>query len=311
MSFVPIRISLLRGDQKIGFDCYIEVGGRHIHYLRKGGSFGGGHLARLKDKKLKKLFMREDEEALFRDYVSRNIDMAYDQRAKQPLEARTQIIQGLQQSNAEAVYENPADQAAYASAKEGSRRFTEFLVQEELAIKNLLALKNSDQSLAHHGVTVASLAVRIAHTTGYNVPQNLPLIALGGLTHDLGHYMSGQNISRPLKDFSPEELAVYRSHPVEGAKKLKDLKHMDLHVTQIILEHEESVNGSGFPDHKNEKKMNPMSVFVQTANIYDRLVTFEGVSHVDAIKRLLSAEFLGRFPLNYLTALKAIAATQF
>lgn len=309
MGFAPIRISVLRGDQKIGFDCYVEIGGKHILYLRKGSSFEGTRLARLKEKKLKKMFIREEEEQLYRDYMERNIEMAYDKASPQTLENRTHIVQGVQQSCAEAIFEDPADQSAYATAKEGSQRFTDFLLNEDKAIKNLLAIENTNQNLAHHGVTVASLAVRIAKMTGYDAPKNFPVLALGGLIHDMGHYLSGQNISRALKDFSPEELAVFKSHPTEGAKKLKDLKHMDLHVTQIVLEHEESINGSGFPEKKSENKMNPMSVFVQSANIFDRLVTFERIPQSDAVKRLMSVEFIGRYPLNHLKAIKAIVQT--
>ncbi len=306
MGFAPIRISVLRGDQKIGFDCYIEVAGKQLLYLRKGDSFEGARLAKLKEKKVKKMLIREEDEQLYRDYMARNIDMAYDKNSSQSLENRANIVQGLQQSNTEAVFENPADEVAYAAAKEGSQRFTDFLMAEDKAIKNLLALENADQSLSHHGVTVASLAVRIAKETGYDSPKNLPLLAMGGLIHDLGHYISGQNITRPIKDFSPQELELYKQHPAEGAKKFKDLKHMDQHVVQIILEHEENINGSGFPDKKVEAKLNPLSVYVGSANLFDRLVTFERVPRADVVKRLFSSEYLGRYPLSHFNAIKTI-----
>ena len=306
MSYSPVRISVLRGDQKIGFDVYIEIGSKYILYLRKGESFEGARLQRLKDKKLKKMFIRESDENLYRAYVERNIEMAYDKGSGQTIENRTQVVQGVQQAAAEAVFENPADEAAYQAAKIGSERFTNFLLAEDKAIKQLLALENTDQSLAHHGVSVASLAVEIAKVTGYADKKNLPHMALGGLLHDLGHVLSGQNISRPLSAFRPEELALYKQHPTDGAKKLKDLKHMDLHVTQIILQHEEAPDGSGFPDKLKEAKMNPIALYVQTANAFDRLIAFEGLSHAEALKKVFTVDYLGRYPLPHLNAIKSI-----
>lgn len=306
MSYSPVRISVLRGDQKIGFDVFIEIGSKYILYLRKGESFEGARLQRLKDKKLKKMFIRDDDEPLYRSYIERNIEMAYDANSGQSMENRSQVIQGVQQAATEAVFDNPADEAVYKAAKEGTERFTQFLLAEDKAVKQLLAIENADQSLAHHGVSVATLAIEIAKVTGYADKKNLPIMALGGLLHDIGHVLSGQNVSRPLEAFTPEELALYKRHPIDGAKKLKDLKHMDLHVTQVILQHEESPDGTGFPEGLKESKTNPISVFVQTANMFDRLVTYEGLSQVDSVKKLFSAEYLGRYPLPHLNAIRSI-----
>ncbi len=305
MSYAPVRLSILRGQQKIGFEIYVEVASKHLLLLHKGDSFEGDRLVRLKKKNLKKIYIREEDEPLLRDYISRNIEQAYDRSSKQTEENRIQIIQGVQQSAAEALFENPADKVAYDSAKQSSQKFAEYLLAEDNAVKKLLAIENTDQNLAHHGVSVASLAVSIAKETGYNDLRNLSFIALGGILHDLGHILSNQNVARSRANFTPEEIKIYQSHPVTGAEKLKDLKHMDIQITQIILQHEENVNGSGFPGKLGENKLNPMSVFVESANIFDRLVTFEKMTQLEALKTLMIT-FIGRYPLTHFNAIKAL-----
>ena len=305
MSFAPVRLSILRGDQKIGFEVFVEVASKHLLLLHKGDSFEGERLTRLKKKNLKKIFIRSEDEPLLRDYMARNIEQAYDKSSKQSVENRVQIIQGIQQSSTEAVFENPEDKVAYDSAKQGSQKFAAFLLAEDNAVKKLLAVENTDQNLAHHGVSVASLAVAIAKETGYKDLKNLSLIALGGMLHDLGHLLSGQNVAQPRESFSPEEIKIYQNHPTTGAQKLKDLKHMDIQITQIILEHEENVNGGGFPGKLGENKLNPMSIFVESANIFDRLVTFEKLSQTEAVKQLMT-KYIGRYPLAHFNAIKAI-----
>ena len=64
--FVPIRVSTLRGDLKINFDAYVKVNEKHILYLRKGDSFEGSRLKRLKDKKVRKMWRRT---FTFSDYI--------------------------------------------------------------------------------------------------------------------------------------------------------------------------------------------------------------------------------------------------
>lgn len=305
MAYVPIRTSILKGDQKIGFDLYLPLASKYIMYLRRGESFEGKRLLRLKDKKVKKMFIREDEEQLYREYMSRNIEMAYDRKSPQSLENRAEIAHGLQQATAEAILEDPESAESYQTAKDNSQRFVQFLLQEDQAIKSLLSVENTDQNLAHHGVTVASLAVEIAKIVGGVESANYSYLALGGLIHDVGHYLSGQNVARRLTEFTPEEMSVYRSHPSTGVAKIKDLKHMDTHVIQIILQHEETINGSGFPSQLHESKLNPLSIFVQSANIYDRLVTFEKLESKEAVKCLFT-EHIGKFPLSHLNALRSI-----
>ncbi len=305
MSYVPIRTSTLRGDQKISFDIFLLLNEKFIPYIRTGDSFEGGRLTKLKEKKVKKLYITPGDEAKYREYIQKNIEMAYDPKSNQALENRASVIQGHQQSNTEAVMENPKDEVAYNTAKDGSSKLADFIMREEASLKAVLALENTDQNLAAHGVTVSSIAVGIAKRIGYVDPKNLQFLVLGGLMHDLGHYYNGLNIARSIADFTPEELAKYKAHPHEAAEMVRELKHFDQNVIQIIAEHEECIDGSGFPLKLVEKKINPMSVMVGLANAYDRMVSFEKTPSKDAIKRLV-VEKIGRYPLAQINAMKAI-----
>jgi hypothetical protein len=167
MDYVPIRVSTLRGDQKIEFDTFIKINEKFILYLRRGDSFEGIRLDRLRGKKLKKMFINPTDEQSYRKYLSKNIDNAYDKSSKTSMENRTHIIQGDQQSHAEEVMENPENERAYNEAKEAAQRFSEFLLNEDSGLAHILKLDNLEQSIAHHGVTVSSLAISLAKRLGF------------------------------------------------------------------------------------------------------------------------------------------------
>ncbi|MBX2987352.1 MAG: HD domain-containing protein [Bdellovibrionaceae bacterium] len=306
-NYVSVRVSTLRGDQKLSFDLYIQIGDRHILYVRQGDSFAGERLLRLQQKKLRKMFILPEHEEKYREYLTRNIEQAYDKTSSQTLENRAQVIQGLQQASTEAVFENPADAESYKQAKEGAERFADFLMREDKALKSLLSVANADQSLSHHGVTVSSLALTVAKKVGYSDPKNLSLLTLGALLHDIEHHRSGLPVAQVLGNLTPEQKEIYLAHPKAGSDLIKDLNHIDKQVAVIILEHEELIDGSGFPGKKLEKDLNPMSVLVSTANAYDRMVSFEGMTPSAAIKSLM-IDKLGLHPLGQLNALKAIVS---
>lgn len=307
MSHVPIRVSTLRGDQPIDFNAYVKINDKFILYLRQGDSFEGPRLQRLKEKKLKKMFILPEDEANYRAYLSRNIDMAYDKNSGKPLENRAQIVQGAQQSNAEAVMEDPTNMAAYNDAKDAALRFVEFLGQDEKAVASILNVENLDKSIAHHGVTVSTLANRIAARVGLVDPKLRQMLTLGALLHDFEHFYSELDIARPIAAMSETELKVYKSHPMNGAQRVQTQKHFDQSVINIIAQHEEFIDGKGWPQGLKESQMDPLAVFVASANSLDRIITFQGKRPKDAAKELFVSS-VGKHPLQHLQILSELMA---
>lgn len=302
MSFVPIRMSTLRGDLKIEFDTYIKINDKHILYLRRGDSFEGPRLKRLKDKKLKKMFIRDEEEGSYRSYLAHNIDTAYDPKSGKSMETRCEIIQGQQQANAEAVMEIPDSPETYAIAKDDAARFVKFLSTEDKGLAHILAQENLDKNIAHHGVTVATLATGIAKRTGKFDARQMQMISLGSLIHDVEHFYSAVDIARSRLKLTPEELIYYESHPTEGARRLSEKKHFDSQVIKIIAQHEEYIDGSGFPVGLKEGQLDELAIVVSSANALDRLMTFEGVPRKDAVKTL-TIKHVGCHPIEHIQIL--------
>ncbi|MCM2352613.1 MAG: HD domain-containing protein [Pseudobdellovibrio sp.] len=299
--YVSIRVSTLRGDQKIDFDAYLKIDEKWILYLRQGDSFEGTRLERLKTKKLKKMYISTEDEGRYRNYMQKNIEMAYDDKSGKDIKTRSEIIQGAQQNNAEEVFERPENAEAYVAAKDASAKYVDFLVKNNDAVKSIVSLPNLDQSIAHHGVTVSTLAVALAEQLKLFDAKQRQLLALGGLLHDFGHYDTPIKIARPMRDFSKEDLEIYKKHPVEGAQKVKDKNHMDLAVTTIIHQHEEKCDASG-PLGYSEQQIDPMALVTSAANTVDRLMTYEGLGREQVVKHLMVQE-MGKYPLQYIQTL--------
>ncbi len=302
--YVSIRVSTLRGDQKIDFDAYLKIDEKWILYLRQGDSFEGGRLDRLKTKKLKKMYILTSDEERYRSYMQKNIALAYDDKSGKDIGTRSEIIHGAQQNNAEEVFERPENPEAYRAAKDASAKYVDFLMKNNDAVKAIVSLPNLDQSIAHHGVTVSTLAVALAEKLKLFDDKQRQLLALGGLLHDFGHFDSPLKLARPLKEFSKEELEIYKKHPVEGAQKVKDKNHMDQAVTSIIHQHEEKCDGSG-PLGYLQKQIDPMALVISSANTVDRMMTYEGIPRDQVIKKLMVEE-MGKFPLEYIQTLGSI-----
>ncbi len=304
MEYVSIRVSTLRGDQKINFNVFVKINDKHILYLRQGDSFEGVRLKRLKEKKLKKMYISAEDEPGYLDYMKKNIEMAYDNKSGKSIETRGEIIQGQQQSNVDQVFENPENVQVYNDTKQSANQYVDFLMRESKAVATVLNIENIDKSKSHHGVSVATLSVALAEKLKVD-PKIVQMMALGALLHDLGHSTANLDTSKPVTQMNADELKLFREHPKLGAQIAQDKKHFDQLVVRIINEHEELLDGTGFPAALKENQIDPMSQIVASCNAFDRLVTFENIPRAEVAKKMI-IERVGQYPLNHLQGIAEI-----
>lgn len=303
--YIPIRLCTLRGDLKIPFDLFIHVAGKFILYCRKGSSFEGERLFKLKEKKLQRLYIAAEDESLYRDYLRQNLEVAYKQSSNKTIDIRAQIIQGVQQAAVEDALEHPESEGFYQVLKEGVAPLLDFLQTEDKALSALLNIPNLDQNIAHHGVNVAVLALSLAMNIYQEDDIDIPSLGVGAMIHDLGHQDHEINLSQPLSQLKKQELDIYRSHPLLGGKKVSDLYFYSPIVLDIITKHEEHIDGSGYPSQLKEGEIGPEVMLVSVANYFDRLYSFEDLSPQDAFKKLF-IDKMGASPLSFLQSFQRL-----
>lgn len=307
--YTPIRVTTLRGDNPTAFDIYVKVGDRYVLYLRQGSTFEGSRLERLKSKRLRHMFVREEDDIAYRQYLEQSIDQAYSKKGGKDLAVRAEIIQGFQQAAAEEMMENLENEDIYNHTRSSLQRFVGFINEEKNAIHALLSIRNIDKSISHHGVNVATLFTALAIHEGIRDDNLVELTAFGALVHDVEHFLGGYEVPTKLSTLSPDQFSVYRQHPIDGGRRLQKIRHIDQVVFKTISQHEEHCDGTGFPKGIHEKQMDPLVPLVGVANAYDRLTALEEVEPKAALKRLL-IEKLGAFPLKHLQGLQAVLKNQ-
>lgn len=309
IDYVPIRVQDLEGQDPVDFDVFLQLGGKYVLYVRKGAAFDASKAEKMREKNVTSVFLRADDGARFKREaelaITRRVEQAYDPASKLSVAERGRILQREQESNADALIADPGGVAEYERAREGARRFVDFLLHQPQTLPSILNA-SSETSLAAHGVRVATIAVGIAIELGMSEMKDLHLLALGCLVHDCGHLNSSVPIESRVSELAPPQLKIFREHTMRGARAAQELAHFDQQVLKIILEHEELIDGSGYPKGLNERQMHIYSIIASSANTYDRLVAFEKCGYQEACKRLV-IEKIGRHPLDHINALKKIA----
>jgi PAS domain S-box-containing protein len=91
---------------------------------------------------------------------------------------------------------------------------------------------------------VAQLAAELAREVGLT-PTQCERVRIAGLLHDVGLMSVPASLLSKAAEFSPAELALVQTHAQAGAAFLASLP--DTRIAEIVHQHHERVNGSGYP----------------------------------------------------------------
>lgn len=99
--------------------------------------------------------------------------------------------------------------------------------------------------LMEHQRRVTHLACAIAEEMGLSTAQ-IENLAIAGMVHDIGKVFIPLKILNKSGSLDPTEMALIQAHPRAAHYILKDLD-FDRPVAEIIVQHHERLDGSGYP----------------------------------------------------------------
>lgn len=141
------------------------------------------------------------------------------------------------------------------------------LVDGELCIR-LLSSQSGDRMTAHAlNVTVVSLLM--GRTLG--LPESdLVDVGTGALLHDIGKLDLPTRVHHPEEGFSSAEIKAYRDHVTLGVTRARQMQ-LPPGALQVLAEHHEMADGTGFPGRLSLDAISPGSRLVALVNRYDNL----------------------------------------
>ncbi len=115
------------------------------------------------------------------------------------------------------------------------------------------ALERRDPYTAGHQKRVANLACSIAEEMGL-LKEQIEGIRMAGVIHDIGKIQIPTEILIKPEHLSDIEFIMIKTHPQVGYDILKEIE-FPFPVAQIILQHHERMDGSGYPEGLSKEKI--------------------------------------------------------
>jgi putative nucleotidyltransferase with HDIG domain len=153
----------------------------------------------------------------------------------------------------------------YVSKLEGSMRAT---LQ---ACSKMVELR--DPYTAGHQNRVGLISSAIAREMGWE-PERCEALELMGLVHDIAKIaVPAEFLTKPT-ELSPYEFEIIKGHAQAGYEILKDLQFDDLPVAEIVRQHHERMNGSGYPQGLTGDQILPEAKILAVAGVLESMASY-------------------------------------
>jgi putative nucleotidyltransferase with HDIG domain len=174
------------------------------------------------------------------------------------------------------------------------------------AVAALTHLRQCDDYTVEHSADVGILMVAIGRTMGMP-DEDLRMLAMGGLLHDVGKQRLSLETLRKQGPLSPEEWVEVKKHPQFGQEILsQSMPECPESVVQVCVQHHERLDGSGYPYGLTKKDLHPHSLIAAVTDVFDATTAHRPYRRARAAREALMIVYGGRgthFDPDVVTAL--------
>ena len=148
----------------------------------------------------------------------------------------------------------------------------EEILDGKTLVGNLTNLCSVDMYTFAHCVDVCILSLAAGVLLNYDRKKLLTL-GIGSILHDIGKIKVPLTILNKPDKLTPEEFEEMKRHSDYGYKMAKKIYEITGLSKEIILNHHEKFDGSGYPRGLKGEKISDMSAICSVADVYNAITT--------------------------------------
>ena len=137
-------------------------------------------------------------------------------------------------------------------------------------IVQMVNLGDGEHREHHHIANVAMLSLMLGKAVGMNAAE-LTLLGTAALLHDVGKIKIPLAIKNKKSELTHAEAMIYQQHTLAGSQFIQQVKAMNVEVLNVIEQHHEFIDGSGYPKGLKGDQLSRYVRIVSVANMYDNL----------------------------------------
>ncbi|MFZ4714096.1 MAG: HD-GYP domain-containing protein [Bacteriovoracaceae bacterium] len=287
--FTAVDIQAFVPGKNVIFDVFIRLGkDKYLKILHAGDAFLGERFNKYKDeKKLSHFYININDRSKlvqWNNFVIEKIATS----DKVDAAKKIGLLKDTAQKMVEGLYLEGLKPQMIDQAKSLCLNTYKTLEKEKNIYKLLRQFQDMDPSAYSHSFNVSLFAGMICKQFEWNSQTIFETFTMASLLHDIGKTKLPKDIAnKKLYEMSPEEEVVYRTHPQLSVEILEGSTLITQPVKQIILQHHEASDGSGFPFGIRDSNILTSSKILSFVNDFVDLIEEKKINPIDGVRQML------------------------
>jgi len=139
-----------------------------------------------------------------------------------------------------------------------------------VALMNLMGENEVGSEFYYHSLNVSILSIAVGREVELS-DKEVKSLGMGALLHDIGHLSGLHNFTATKSSLSNHEFQNLKRHPLNGQLMVDKGYGLDSACLDIIAEHHEYLDGSGYPKGSKGIAIHPLTPIVTVIDRYDEL----------------------------------------
>ncbi len=273
IAYLTLPLSLFKEGVEIDRDLYLLYQGNYILFQQSGHKWDQIDTQKLTDFNVTHLYIKVESRKEYVDYLDNRMSNIITS-GEIPKEEKAQLVFSATVTATEGLLKNP-DSIDFARQNFSFvKHCVNFLNQDRSAFYDLFNASAQNTVQHAHGLHVSAYAVTLAKQLGYESPEDLQAIGVGGMLIDIGMTKVPKEILEKPGKLTDAEFAEIKKHPQHGYEMTeKYAKIIPAISRSIVLQHHERGDAKGYPRRLSEERIHPFAKIVRIADMFDAMTS--------------------------------------
>jgi putative nucleotidyltransferase with HDIG domain len=287
--FTKIKIEEFYSAQAVLFNIYIKLeSGRYLKILNTGDSFSKDRIDKYKnEKKVEYLYFHNSDRRKFIQYNNFLANKLIENK-NVPVANKVNMLKNVSEKFIEELNVVGVKPQVIDQGKAVCETVFNLIEKQEDLYSILRSYQTFDPNAYAHCFLVTLYSTAIIKQFDWQSKSTIETTAMACMFHDVGKTMLPKEfIELRPKDMTPDQLELYKQHPELGMKLVENNRLMNNSVKQVILQHHEAFDGTGFPFEKKGNKILTLANIVCLADDFVHIMIDQKLQPTDALKKIL------------------------
>jgi HD-GYP domain-containing protein (c-di-GMP phosphodiesterase class II) len=288
-SFSKIKIEEFYSSQAVLFDIYIKLSDhKYLKILHTGDVFSKERLDKYKnEKKVDSLYFHNSDRRKFVQYNNYLAKKLID-NDHVPVQNKVNILKNVTEKYIEEAFVIGIKPQVLDQGKEVCESVFKLIETQNDLYTVLKAYQSFDPTAYTHAFLVTLYSTAIIKQFEWQSKVTIETAAMACMFHDIGMTLLPKEfLTLSVRDMTEEQYALYKTHPELGYQILENNRQINNSIKQLILQHHEAFDGSGFPFQKKNNKILTLANIICLADDFVHIMMDEKVQPTDALRRIL------------------------